>query len=119
MRHHLAGRVRSVILLPLLLMAALVSCGGDETGTAAGTTAPGASAPGAADGSASPAACPTENTRSFAKTRFVAAVGGAAFLTKRYLYDPYRAGSFQQGADGRTTAVVKAGLAAAASVKLL
>ena len=119
MRHHLAGRVRSVILLPLLLMAVLVGCGGEDTGTAAGTPAAGASSPGAAGGSASPAACPTENTRSFAKTRFVADLGGAAFLTKRYIYDPYQAGTFQKGADGRTAAVVKAGLAAAASAKLL
>lgn len=44
---------------------------------------------------------------------------GAAFLTKRYVYTPYRDGKFRKGASGRTLAVVKAGVAAATSVKLL
>lgn len=112
---HVLGRTRSALLLPLLLATAvLVGCGGEDT-----TTAGAPAASGASGAPASPAACPSENTRAFAKTRFVADLGGAAFLTKRYIYDPYRAGQFQQGADGRTVATVKAGLAAAASVKLL
>jgi hypothetical protein len=112
-RHTPAARSRAALLLSLLTaVLVLVGCGGDETSTAGSGTGTGASAsPGAA--------CPSENTRSFAKTRFVADLGGAAFLTKRYIYNPYQAGTFQKGADGRTAAVIKAGLAAAASVKLL
>ena len=121
MRQHFAGRVRATVLLPLVLVAGvLVGCGGDDTGTATGTPVPGPATPDATGGSTpAAAACPSENTRAFAKTRFVADLGGAAFLTKRYIYDPYQAGTFRAGAPGRTTAVVKAGLAAAASVKLL
>lgn len=111
-----AVRGRAALLLSLLTaVLVLVGCGGDDTSTT-GTGASGSAGPGA---SAEPAACPSENTRSFAKTRFVADLGGAAFLTKRYIYDPYQAGTFQRGADGRTAAIVKAGLAAAASGKLL
>ena len=111
------GRARAALLLPLLVCAAmLVGCGGDDTTTAAPTAS---GAPGATASGEPGAACPTENTRSFAKTRFVADLGGAAFLTKRYIYNPYREGKFQKGASGRTVAVVKAGVAAATSVKLL
>jgi hypothetical protein len=110
-----AVRSRAALLLSLLTAVfVLVGCGGDDTSTAGGTGT--SASPGA---SAEPAACPSDNTRAFAKTRFVADLGGAAFLTKRYIYNPYQAGTFQKGADGRTAAIVKAGLAAAASVKLL
>lgn len=118
MRSHPTGRIRSALLLPLIAAVVLLAgCGGDDTTTAG---APGVSGSPTASSSAEPAAaCPSENTRTFAKTRFVADLGGAAFLTKRYIYSPYREGSFQKGAKGRTVAVVKAGVAAATSVKLL
>ena len=38
---------------------------------------------------------------------------------RRYIYQPYQAGTLSKGANGRTIALVKAGAAAAASVKLL
>ena len=66
-----------------------------------------------------PAACPTENTRSFAKTRFVADLGLTAGTFHRYIYKPYKAGAFDKGAKGRTLALIKAGATAAADVKLL
>ena len=37
----------------------------------------------------------------------------------RYLYRPYQAGMFRKGADGRVKAIIKAGLATAAIIKLL
>lgn len=93
-----------------------------STGASAATGA-GGSAGAVVRGSSSPSpaatACPTQNTRSFAKTRFVGDVGGAAFLIRRYLYQPYRQGKFVKGASGRRIALVKAAAAAAASAKLL
>ena len=119
--HHLVGRTRAALLLPLLIAAALlVGCGGSDTAGSSQSAAAGVSSSADAGSSGQPATgCPTENTRSFAKTRFVADLGGAAFLTKRYIYTPYREGKFRKGASGRTLAVVKAGVAAATSVKLL
>ena len=49
----------------------------------------------------------------------MADVGGSLFLFNRYIYQPYKAGTFAKGADGRRRALIKAGLAAAATVKLL
>jgi hypothetical protein len=119
-RRHLIGRTRAALLLPLLIAAVLlVGCGSNDTTGSSQSAAAGVSSSADAGTSGQPAGCPTENTRSFAKTRFVADLGGAAFLTKRYIYTPYRDGKFRKGASGRTLAVVKAGAAAATSVKLL
>lgn len=63
--------------------------------------------------------CPTSNTRSFAKTRFVADLGLAAGSFHRYILKPYQAGSFTKGTHGRTLALVKAGATAALDAKLL
>lgn len=88
---------------------------------ASGSLSPGGGST-AASGSPSPGAassCPTANTRSFAKTRFVADVGGSLFLMRRYVLQPYQAGSFRKGAKGRTKAIIKAGVAAATTAKLV
>ncbi len=102
---------RMTALLALMSML-LVGCGGGADGNNANTAAE-------ASPTSTTLVCPTENTRKFAKTRFVADVGGAAFLTRRYIYQPYQAGKFQQGAEGRTVALLKAAAAGAASIKLL
>ena len=75
-----------------------------STGTAAGASA---------------STCPTANTRSFAKTRFVAdaALAGGAF--KRWIYDPARAGRFAKGAHGKITALLKAAAAGAFAINRL
>lgn len=120
--------MRRLIAATLTSMLLLAGCGGGDSeapGPAAGGSTPGtrASSSAAATSSAGTAteasSCPTENTRAFAKTRFVADVGGALFLFHRYLYRPYLDGSFEAGAQGRTAALVKAGLAAAGIAKLL
>jgi hypothetical protein len=49
----------------------------------------------------------------FAKTRFVANAGLAAGATYQWIVKPYREGRFKKGAEGRTFALVKAGLAGA------
>jgi hypothetical protein len=109
-------RHRLLTVLTLVLALVLGGCGGG------GSTESGASSPAAtatSSGGTTATACPTENTRSFAKTRFVADVGGALFLLNRYIVNPYQKGSFTKGADGRTAALIKAGLAAAATAKLV
>lgn len=115
---------RTPVVLLVLLGLLLVGCGGSGSSGSSGGAVTGGSAtptlsPSASPGATAAAACPTENTRNFAKTRFVADVGGAAFLVNRYIYRPYRDGAFTRGAQGRTVALIKAGAAAAASAKLL
>lgn len=90
---------RSVV--PLLLCCALVvgatGCGGgDKSG---------------ASSSASPSGTSSAGAQKFAKTRFVANAGLAAGATYQWIVKPYKAGKFKKGADGRTFALVKAGLA--------
>ena len=109
-------RHRLLTVLTLVLALVLGGCGGG------GSTESGASSPAAtatSSGGTTATACPTEHTRSFAKTRFVADVGGALLLLNRYIVKPYQKGSFTKGADGRTAALIKAGLAAAATAKLV
>ena len=43
----------------------------------------------------------------FAKTKFVLHTGLAIGAFRRYIYKPWKAGKFQKGADGRTTALVE------------
>ncbi|MFD7920568.1 hypothetical protein ACFV3R_15250 [Streptomyces sp. NPDC059740] len=66
---------------------------------------------------AAAAAAPSPSTSAekvkFAKTKFVANAGLAAGATYQWIVKPYRAGKFKKGADGRTFALVKAGLAGA------
>jgi hypothetical protein len=99
--------LRSISLL-LVLSLLLAACGSSDSDSTTSTSA-----------STTAATCPTSNTKSFAKTRFAADLGGAFFLSRRYLYQPYRAGKFKKGASGRTFAIIKGTAAAAASVKLL
>jgi len=56
--------------------------------------------------------CPSTNTKNFAKSRFVLHTGEAFGAFHRYLYKPYKAGSFRKGTPGRLKAFVKAGAAA-------
>lgn len=106
-----------ILIVPALLCALLLGgCGGSSSTSAAGSSTSAASSGTSATASE---ACPTANTTSFAKTRFVADVGGSLFLMNRYVLKPYQAGTFKKGASGRTFAIVKAGLAAATTAKLL
>jgi hypothetical protein len=65
------------------------------------------------------AGCPTHNTRSFAKTRFVLDAGLAAGAFKKWIYTPYEHGAFKKGANGRVTAIAKAAVAGAFAVSRL
>ncbi|BAU82868.1 hypothetical protein SLA_1930 [Streptomyces laurentii] len=62
---------------------------------------------------ATPTASASFEQQKLAKTRFVANAGLAAGATYQWIVKPYRAGTFNKGADGRTFALVKAGLAGA------
>lgn len=123
-------RVSRVIAVPAIASLALVAgCNGSKSASssssaasnAASTTSSAAASPsdGASASASSSTDCPTSNTRSFAKTRFVADVGLAAGSFHRYIYKPYQAGAFQKGQNGRVKALVKAGATTALDVKLL
>jgi len=62
---------------------------------------------------------PDQQHPGFREDRFVTDLGGSAFLIRRYLYQPYTAGTFTKGHSGRTFALIKGALAAATVVKLL
>ena len=117
--------MRRILIIPALVLSLLVAgCGSSKktTGGAAATSSSQAGSTSTASTSTTAtgaAACPTGNTRSFAKTRFVTDVGGALFLVNRYVLQPYKAGTFTKGAHGRTLALVKAAAAVAATTKLL
>ncbi len=94
-----------VLLVPLLIVA---GCGGAKTDTDIPADPAGTSA----DAQSIDSTCPSSNTIAFAKTKFVLHTGLAFGAFHRYLYKPYKAGTFKKGADGRTLAFVKGGLAA-------
>ncbi|MGW0120654.1 hypothetical protein [Streptomyces sp. NPDC003327] len=87
------------LLLSCTLLFTTAACGGDDTQNTGSA--------------ASPSASGTFEQQKLAKTRFVANAGLAAGATYQWIVKPYRAGKFQKGADGRTFALVKAGLAGA------
>ncbi len=119
--------MRRLFVIPALVLSLLVAgCGGSSTKSTTGAGASSSSGQTAAATAGDTAAagtsstdCPSDNTRSFAKTRFVADVGGALFLANRYVLQPYKAGKFTKGASGRTVALIKAATAVAATTKLL
>ncbi|MEU7032620.1 hypothetical protein ABZ958_02905 [Streptomyces sp. NPDC046237] len=88
------GVVALVLSCALLLTTA--ACGGNDE---------------SASGTATPTG--TVGQQRLAKTRFVANAGLAAGATYQWIVKPYRDGKFKKGADGRTFALVKAGLAGA------
>lgn len=87
------------LLLSCTLLLTTAACNDDDTQSASGAATPSASA--------------TFEQQKLAKTRFVANAGLAAGATYQWIVKPYRAGKFAKGADGRTFALVKAGLAGA------
>ena len=55
----------------------------------------------------------------FAKARFVLHTGLALGAFKKWIYDPWKAGTFSQGAQGRKKAIAKAALAGAFTLSQL
>ena len=100
----------------------LTGCGAGNTTKSNTSTTPSGSptaANSATTSTTTPGDCPTENTRSFAKTRFVADIGLVAGTFHRYIVQPNQAGKFKSDADGRLTAMLKAGIVAAIDAKLV
>lgn len=95
-------RLPVALLLSCAVLVSATGCGDGESGSGSTTNAV---------SSASPGVSPSASKQKLAKTRFVANAGLAAGATYQWIVKPYRAGSFKKGADGRTFALVKAGLA--------
>jgi hypothetical protein len=111
-------RVLALILGLMIMFGGATACSSSGKSTSAATSASQAAA-GNASPSASAASCAQAGTRKIPKTRLLADLGLTYGAFQRYLYKPYKAGAFQKGASGRTKALIKAGLASAAIVKLL
>lgn len=105
-------RVLVLILGLMIMFGGATACSSSGTSTNAATSA-------SQSASAANASCAQAGTRKIPKTRLLADLGLTYGAFQRYLYKPYKAGAFQKGANGRTKALVKAGLATAAIVKLL
>ncbi|WP_433331518.1 hypothetical protein [Spirillospora sp. CA-294931] len=106
-----------IVLLVMLSLVLTSACGSDDK--KASRSGAGATASQAGGGTASPDVCPSEATKKFAKTRFVADAGLAFGAFHRWIYKPYKEGTFQKGAEGRTKAMVKAAAAGAFTVNRL
>jgi hypothetical protein len=104
------------IILVIGLLAFTAACSSSSTVNGSSATGNNVAASAA---SATPGTCPTANTKSFAKTRFVADVALAGGAFKRYIYSPAKAGQFQKGAHGKVLALVKAAAAGAFTINRL
>lgn len=105
------------IMIPMLIALTLLAGGcknnSSSTSTAAASSAPQASTADSAPASTSANGCPTSNTTDFAKTKFVLHTGLAFGAFHRYLYKPFRAGTFTTGTKiHRVVVFAKAGAAA-------
>ena len=112
MKNRLLAATMSLFLVAFLAAGCKSSSSPSSSGAASSSVglATGTSASVSASGTS--AQCPTSNTASFAKTKFVLHAGLAFGAFHRYLYKPYQAGTFKSGAHGRISAFLKAGLAA-------
>lgn len=121
-------KTTSLIAVPVISASLLLTgCGGTtKTASTVAASVPSGASSATASATASAAtsaassaasACPTDNTQAFAKTRFVTNVGLAAGTFYQWIYKPYQAGKFAQGASGRTVTLIKAGLAGAFAAK--
>lgn len=88
------------------------AAGSASSVAASATSGVGSAAAGGSSASSSASNCPTSNTTSFAKTKFVLHAGLAFGAFHRYLYKPYKAATFSKGANGRLVAFAKAAAAA-------
>ncbi|MBO1754528.1 hypothetical protein [Allobranchiibius sp. CTAmp26] len=95
--------------------ASSASSSGSSSTTGSSSNATGSS--GSATGAA--ASCPSSNTRSFAKTRFVTDIGLTVGTFHRWIWKPYKAGTFNKGSHGRIRAIVKGAAVAGLDLHLM
>jgi hypothetical protein len=100
------------LVVAFLLMGSLVGACGSKSTPAVVSNGSGTATTVSAGTTAAPGTCPTSNTTSFAKTKFVAHAGLAFGAFHRYLYKPFKAGTFSSGHHGRIFALIKAAAAA-------
>ena len=110
-------RIVIFILASVLLAGGVSAC--STSSKSSSPPAAAASQTSSSTASASSDSCAEAGTRKIPKTRLLADLALTYGAFHRYLYKPYQAGTFHKGASGRTTAIIKAGLASAAIVKLL
>ena len=113
-------RVIALVMGLMILFSAATACGSSSTSTPSATsTSRTASSTISQTASPSTASCPSVGTEKIPRPRCSADLALTYEAFHRYLYKPYKAGAFRKGASGRTKAIIKAGLATAAIVKLL
>ncbi len=113
-------RILILILGSVILLSGATACGpSSKSSSPPASSAPAAAGQASSSASPSTGTCAEAGTRKIPKTRLLADLGLTYGAFHRYLYKPYQAGAFHKGATGRTKAIIKAGLAAAAVVKLL
>jgi len=113
---HSLKRILVLILGSVLLVSGATACSSSSKSASPPAAAGQASS---STASASTGSCAQAGTRKIPKTRLLADLALTYGAFHRYLYKPYQAGAFHKGASGRTKAIIKAGLASAAIVKLL
>jgi hypothetical protein len=105
------------VALSIALLAFVGGCSSSPSSSSAAGGAGGAGASTAtARAAASPSAsatCPAKSTKKAAKTLFVVDVGVSVGAFKKWIYNPWKAGSFNKGTKGRIKAIIKAAVAGA------
>ncbi|MGP7999200.1 MAG: hypothetical protein ACLPKI_18065 [Streptosporangiaceae bacterium] len=112
-------RVLALILGLMIMLGTATACSSSGKPAQAAASASQAATGNSGQSASAAASCTKVGTRKIPKTRLLADLGLTYGAFHRYLYKPYKAGAFKKGASGRIKAIIKAGLASAAIVKLL
>ena len=112
-------RIVLALAMVMVMSFGVTACGSSKTDHhAAGTTLGTASSGDAGMGTGSASACPSDNTKAFAKTRFVADLGLIFGTFHHFIYKPYQEGAFKQSGLKKALTIGKAVAAAAVIAKL-
>jgi hypothetical protein len=110
-------RLLAVLVTSILITSVLVAYQGKSSAAplshSSAVTATVAAASNPSSNGVEPGTCPTHNTESFAKTKFVLHSGLAFGAFHRWIYKPFRSGGFSSSNHKRVLAFVKAAAAGA------